>query len=359
MHPQELSATIFWSYVGGRMPRKIPLSDVEVAICSRLKLYRQRCDLPRRLFARDSGLDTAVIIRLELGRTPLRYGVASRITRAFSINPVWLATGEGDISAHVPLPFADDIGADERELFSSVFRGKLRESVSWKVAKIELDPAHKYGRQEHPTDAKGRVFAEEFLRMDIRDWLTSVSDARFNDLINAIRYAGMPFANDWDPAHDALEVVAKRRAEMEIERVRLQERRAHLASLRPPSSDAPREKIKSKPTVDTLAAPDIMPGVNSETGYWGALVKRVRVLTTAPGGKAQLARELNTTRQAVNKWLSGKGAPSAEITLRLLQWVVRHEQKQNTLGSAINTTKGKTQVRKSGYEKQAQVRKNG
>ena len=79
----------------------------------------------------------------------------------------------------------------------------------------------------------------------------------------------------------------------------------------------------------------------------------------APGEKARLARELTTTRQAVNKWLSGKGAPSAEITLRLLHWVVQQEQKTKSPTSVQAPAGQETQVRKSGYEKQTQVRKRG
>jgi DNA-binding phage protein len=104
--------------------------------------------------------------------------------------------------------------------------------------------------------------------------------------------------------------------------------------------------------IDSIRGDDRLLDVTSETGYWKALVKRVRALTSAPGEQARLARDLDTTRQAVNRWLSEKGTASAEVTLRLLHWVERQEQKPNTLGSAINTTKGKTQVRKSkAYEK--------
>jgi transcriptional regulator with XRE-family HTH domain len=95
----------------------------------------------------------------------------------------------------------------------------------------------------------------------------------------------------------------------------------------------------------------------SSIGHWKSLVKRIAALTSPPGAKARLAEQFDTTRQAVNKWLSGKGAPNAELTLRLLAWVQAEEAEPKTLDSGSNTAKGKTQVSKSSYEKPTQVRK--
>lgn len=134
----------------------------------------------------------------------------------------------------------------------------------------------------------------------------------------------------------------------------LRGRARFIAAQEKENASQPQSRIgikKSKLIVDTLSDPGRMAGVTSETGYWEALVKRVRAFTSALGQKAQLARELNTTRQAVNKWLSGTGAPSAEITLRLLNWVNQQEQKPNTPGGDINTTKGKTQSKASNEKK--------
>ena len=86
---------------------------------------------------------------------------------------------------------------------------------------------------------------------------------------------------------------------------------------------------------------------------------RLTRATTARGQKAALAKWLGVSLSSVSTWLAGRKEPSGKTTLRLLQWVEQHERQQNTLGSATNTTKGKTQVRRSSHEKQTQVRKNG
>jgi transcriptional regulator with XRE-family HTH domain len=66
-------------------------------------------------------------------------------------------------------------------------------------------------------------------------------------------------------------------------------------------------------------------------------VKRIAALTSPPGAKARLAEQFNTTRQAVNKWLSGKGAPNAELTLRLLVWVQAEEAKPKQSSGRAST----------------------
>ena len=68
--------------------------------------------------------------------------------------------------------------------------------------------------------------------------------------------------------------------------------------------------------------------------------------------KGDLARSLKVPLPRVSEWLSGRVMPSGETALRLLHWVEQREQKLNAPGGAINTTKGKTQLRSSkAYEK--------
>jgi len=110
---------------------------------------------------------------------------------------------------------------------------------------------------------------------------------------------------------------------------------------------------KGQLSVDISAGSDILPAMSSGSGHWEALGKRLSAVTSARGAKAQLARELKVTRQAVDNWLSNKSAPSAELTLRLLHWVQQAEAspKQNP-GSAPAQPGQKTRVHKSkSYEK--------
>ena len=79
-----------------------------------------------------------------------------------------------------------------------------------------------------------------------------------------------------------------------------------------------------KPIVDTATAADTIARVSSDIPTWKQMVAALKRLTNSPGAKAQLAADLKTSRQNVNKWLSGAGAPSAELTLEVLRWVRDH-----------------------------------
>ena len=68
----------------------------------------------------------------------------------------------------------------------------------------------------------------------------------------------------------------------------------------------------------------MVPGMSSEIPTWKQIVAALKRLTKPSGAKAQLAKELKTSRQNVNKWLSGAGAPSAELTLEVFRWVEDH-----------------------------------
>ncbi len=58
------------------------------------------------------------------------------------------------------------------------------------------------------------------------------------------------------------------------------------------------------------------------------LLKRLKAATTERGSKAKLARSLGVVPQRLAEWLNGTHAPSAEITLRLLEWVAVAEANQ-------------------------------
>jgi transcriptional regulator with XRE-family HTH domain len=68
---------------------------------------------------------------------------------------------------------------------------------------------------------------------------------------------------------------------------------------------------------------------------WDALKSRLKDATRATGSKSALAREFGVTRQAVSQWLSGETAPTAEATLRLLDWVERKEAQQKNRGDRV------------------------
>ncbi len=89
----------------------------------------------------------------------------------------------------------------------------------------------------------------------------------------------------------------------------------------------------SKLMVDILSSTNSVLSVSANSPTWKHLLDRVDRLTAGAGAKARLARELSTSRQQVHKWLSGAGAPSADLTLRLQAWATEEEQKTKRAAS--------------------------
>ena len=72
-------------------------SEREKQICERLRPFRESLQIPRTRFALSIGVTEAALAGYELGRARLRYDTFAAVQKRFSINPVWLATGEENL----------------------------------------------------------------------------------------------------------------------------------------------------------------------------------------------------------------------------------------------------------------------
>jgi DNA-binding transcriptional regulator YdaS (Cro superfamily) len=79
---------------------------------------------------------------------------------------------------------------------------------------------------------------------------------------------------------------------------------------------------------------------------WNALRLRLVRATSERGGKTQLASLMGVSKQVVNAWISGAGAPNADTTLALLEWVAAAE-KQQTKRAGRAQTRPALKTRKS------------
>jgi transcriptional regulator with XRE-family HTH domain len=83
---------------------------------------------------------------------------------------------------------------------------------------------------------------------------------------------------------------------------------------------------------------------------WENLRARLDAVTSGPGSKAALAHRFNVSPAAVSQWLSGASAPTADTTLRLLEWVTAEEEtikQKKRAGSAVTRPALKTRNRES------------
>jgi hypothetical protein len=258
-----------------------------------------------------------------------------------------LATGEGDKQPFFHLPTANDIGESEKALFSKVFDARLASVLAPKYESPYLQAMVDLEDPDKETTGYRESLAAGFSNV-VSYWLDELSDDSIEKFDESLRKAGWEVFQGFPK--DKWEQIFKRRRHARMAKAAKEawSEQSQEMLLNP-------EKYLSKLTVDVLADSITIPDMSSENGYWTALVDRLKLLTSAKGAKAQLARDLKTSRQAVNKWFSGKGAPSAELTLRLLYWVSESEVKQiKNAGSVSAQPARKTRARKSSsHEKQS------
>jgi transcriptional regulator with XRE-family HTH domain len=286
------------------------LPEREIQIGRRLRAFREAKRISRTAFALSIRIGSERLATYEAGRVPLRFEVFKAISQEYSINPMWLATGEGSPSQSRPLPF------DEIEL---LIPSSTRFSQAYD-SHLDALCRNRYSNArvlfEQCLDSWRKMFA--FLNQSPE----KISTAELEWLYNLIR----------SRKSKVREVLNFRDAI---------ERRLHkLRTL------ARGTKEKADIVLTEVTPARNMAGM-TEIAF---LLQRLKRALEGVR-KGDLARSLKVPLPRVSEWLSGRVMPSGETTLRLLHWVEQQEQKPNALGSTTNTTKGTVTRRKLVYEK--------
>lgn len=280
------------------MPRKNPMPQREREICARLRAFRELKKIPRSTFAKEIGLDQFRLASYELGRAPLRYGLAHLLCSKFNINQRWLATGEGWHGNYYPIDH--DPSRNKNGLFSEVYdaflAARIKEFDRGMEALAEGQEASVVGGAPSnliKTPAEAASWYVRFLMPYL------VGDLPLELVENYIQ-----------------SMVEAHRTFLAANEERLEELNS--------ATTVNTALSECKPTVDNAKSVNTMARVSSDIPTWKQIVAALKRLTDSPGAKAQLAADLKTSRQNVNKWLSGAGAPSAELTLEVFRWVEDH-----------------------------------
>jgi len=312
------------------MPKASSLiTDRERAICLRFREVRREQRWPQREFANSLGLTRNKVAAIEAECTPVQYWVGRQLCAQFNICQRWLA--DGDLPKAGCVSIAPEIEAEimPRQLFSEAYDSRLRAQViraikdAWQeTLASKIYRAGGGSVEKSAADRAGDI---------IRTWFLSLPIERHDELFRFLSFAAAQFRQQ----SPALPISEDQAFGLQTEK-------------------------ECKVELDTLPGIPYSAPVKTRIRSLRELVHRLKQITSAPGAKAALARKLGVTRQAVGQWLSEKSNPTAEATLQLLNWVeeAEAEQKQNP-GAALTATGPKTQVRRSGYEKQTQVRKKG
>jgi transcriptional regulator with XRE-family HTH domain len=259
---------------------------------------RQLRKCPRSYLAHVCGIDQAALVRLEIGRVPLKYGTAQRIIDQLRVNPLWLATGEGEKEAgFVELPSAKEIGVADMDLFSKVFDDLLRPC-------FPVNPE----RRIKPGSSQRLKAYDAILRDTISRSLGERLEEIFYhipvDDLQKFAVAIIGFAEKFKERYpkEQWDTLLSRKANFAVQTLNRQ--------------------IFLGQGVDTLSENRKSADVKSELK---GLLAKVRTLTKAKGAKTKLAAHIEVPPSRLSEWLAGKYEPSGESTLRLLRWVQEQE----------------------------------
>jgi DNA-binding transcriptional regulator YiaG len=299
------------------VPRRNPIPKREIEICQRLRSYRQRTHLSQVAFASTAGIDSRLLGSYEHGRSQLNYQSAHKIMTTFAIHPRWLATGVEPMQTREPIPSCELLGVGPRRLLSDVFDNLLAKRPAFDSnTKPQIE-----------NDGLRWLYVVDQAALVMRDWLIKLPDDKLNQFIQLLGHEAKALISQFSQLSSD-EVAARIKAMHTQEALFSAIKKSDVGNFELPPAPEYFADLKSispsKPIVDTVAGAGNVAGMSSDIPTWKQIVAALKRLTDSPGAKAQLAADLKTSRQNVNKWLSGAGAPSAELTLEVFRWVEGH-----------------------------------
>lgn len=287
------------------------LDDREVAICRRFREARLRAKWRMPDFARALEIPRDRLASYEYARSPIRYALAKRMCDRFNINQRWLATGRLPSRHYVDIHAFVESQIPDKMLFSEAYEAFLSGPIDNEITRVakslccteqEIEDNWQRIGISGPVGSPGlklsELYHERLLALRLQQMPEGIEKKIYQQL-NAVLDQSLPGG------------VLGRNFKGSAAKRDLANRSQQGISC-------------GKLSVDKAPASGTVPGMSSEIPTWKQLVSALARLTKSPGAKAQLAKDLRTSRQNVNKWLSGAGAPSAELTLDVFRWVETH-----------------------------------
>jgi len=300
------------------------INDRELAICGRVGTVRHYQGWQQVHFAQSIGITRDNLVSIEYGRTPLRFWLADRICEKFNISQQWLATGRDPVSGYVVIPQDLLIQTAPRSLFSAAFDDRLGHFVQERIQQTQALARAIAAK----ADASGKILEDRLYNLALC-WFQRIPPHLYQEYFSVLMAASSAF---------------------------FQQHRGQFAPGVWPPPRLPRpqelENTEKKLLPEVTASDNVLPVKQTMAN----LLERLNTATSQRGTKSKLAKAMGVPLANVSQWLSGVREPGGETTLRLLEWVRAEEAEQKSPDSATTPAGQKTQVRKSGYEKQTQVR---
>jgi transcriptional regulator with XRE-family HTH domain len=334
---------------------KSKLAPKEVGVCLRIREAREIAEVTQEKLSELIQIPEDRLSTYEKCRAPVRAEIGLRICRQLIISEEWLATGMTnaleEATRHLLLPMLTvDQPVDLADLRDKVFKRQCYDLLSEPIA-LKVPPGMLF------TEAFSSYLAETYARLARhffhfpRIVLTNEVEepALASRIVRVIfeqalfllgsvpapKYMGIWFAQReltsaivqlTNKCYSELfnvgfDIAAFQRFVSVVERLSVTERRVqHAGEEKSPAAE-------KRLTDDYQAILDSSVRLKN-LSPWKVLRRRLSAVTDRYGAKAALAREFRVTPQAVAEWLSGASAPTAETTLRLLEWVTAEEAKQ-------------------------------
>ncbi len=294
------------STVADRTRRKSPFKSLpreETEVCRRVASARRFAGLSQPELAEKLGVTKDQIAAIENARVSLKWPVGNMICSVLDISPLWLAWGTGPMQPYISTEgYGPSWGLVDSTFLACASAAPVKDALE--MRREILAPIS--GRNE----AIKQAFAfQELVSKAAADAVMGLSDSNRHEFLNRLS------------AH-------LRKLVFEIE--------IHS------SKSEPERKLLTETAIS-----EKLPAVKSQLRN---LLARLNLLTSELGKKTELAEFLGAPLASVSRWLSGEREPGGETTLQMLRWVQEQERKQNTLGSATNTTKGKATRKQQVYE---------
>lgn len=106
------------------------LPDREQQICARFREVRQDHRFKQAQFAEILSISVGRLKSYEYARAPIKYGLAKRLIEEISVDPDWLATGEGEKYSRVSIAVEYDFWIPAKLLYSFVHERLLRDILT-------------------------------------------------------------------------------------------------------------------------------------------------------------------------------------------------------------------------------------
>lgn len=278
------------------MPRINPLPKRDREIAARIRKFRRESKCSRSYLADRIGVNAGIITRIELGRIPLKYDVAKNLFKELGLNPLWVATGEGDPKRKISLPSTAELRLSENALFSDVFFTELLPLFKTQGPDAESEMILRYQRGQ-----VNGAWVKELFAHYIPDGRVIEFEGKLSDL-----WRDFFKTFGWDDPKRRLRRLQRDIWYSELEQG-IQAKKVIEA-----------EFSKESPLTATSLKSNNGPEVKTEIQK---LIEHVKRKASKPGMKAALAKRLEVAPARITEWLSGKKEPGGNYALRLQNWV--------------------------------------